>query len=303
MSTQFRNGVYYSRLNVPSDLKPFLNKREVVRSLNTSSYRDANLLAVRWEAHIADLFTHLRQNAHAMTKQQIHSLVNDYMYSTLEECEDERAAGEVSQQQHDGVTFAIIDALETNDIDLTYNRLGRISRTADELLEQRDIQLGPNRLDGTVWGVGASQIFPTASEDVLGQDKWQAGPAFLWAHLAPKPGGFNVGALAQHWWSYAGDDDRDNTSLTNIQYFINYRLSKTELVGMTPNITYNWKTDDSDDALTLPIGLGYSNVIKIGSLPVRIAAEIQYSVVSPDNIGADWNFRLMFIPVIANPFR
>jgi hypothetical protein len=33
--------VYYSRLCVPTDLQPFLNKCEVVRSLNTSSYRDA----------------------------------------------------------------------------------------------------------------------------------------------------------------------------------------------------------------------------------------------------------------------
>jgi hypothetical protein len=47
--------------------------------------------------------------------------------------------------------------------------------------------LGPNRLDGFIWGVGASQIFPTAEEDVLGQGKWQAGPAVLVARLAPNP--------------------------------------------------------------------------------------------------------------------
>lgn len=163
--------------------------------------------------------------------------------------------------------------------------------------------LGPNRIDGAVWGVGLTQIFPTASEDVLGQDKWQAGPAVLWAHLAPKPGGFNYGFLGQHWWSYAGDDDREDTSQTDIQYFINYRYNKTVLIGMTPNIRYNWKADDSDDKLTLPVGLGISNVIKIGRLPVRIAAEVQYSLVRPDNIGTDWNFRLLFIPVIPNPFR
>jgi len=72
---------------------------------------------------------------------------------------------------------------------------------------------------------------------------------------------------------------------------------------MTPNIRYNWKADDSDDRLTLPVGLGISNVFKIGKLPVRIAAEIQYSVIKPDNIGTDWNFRPLFIPVIPNPFR
>lgn len=98
MNTQSRNGVYYSCLCVPSDLQPFLNKREVVRSLNTSSYREATLLAIRWEALVAELFTHLRHNMHIMTKHQIHSLVNDYMYSTLEECENERASGVISQQ-------------------------------------------------------------------------------------------------------------------------------------------------------------------------------------------------------------
>lgn len=161
--------------------------------------------------------------------------------------------------------------------------------------------VGPNRLDGFIWGVGASQIFPTAEEDVLGQGKWQAGPAVLFARLAPKPGGFNFGALAQHWWSYAGDSDREATSQTDIQYFINYRLSATELVGMSPNIRIDW-TQDSDNKLTLPIGLGYSNVVKLGPLPVRIALEAQYSVIAPDNVGSDWNVRLLFIPVIPNPF-
>ena len=147
MSTQFRHGVYYSRLRVPSDLQPLLKKREVVRSLNTSRYRDANLLAIRWEAHVADLFAHLRHNAHAMTKQQIQSLVNHYMHSTLEECEDDRAFGEISQEQYEGVTLAIHDALETNNLDLVFNRLGRISATANELMEQHGIRFDYNSVE------------------------------------------------------------------------------------------------------------------------------------------------------------
>ncbi len=162
--------------------------------------------------------------------------------------------------------------------------------------------LGPDKEDGFIWGAGVTQIFDTAEEDVLGQGKWQAGPALLLARLAPDVGGFNVGALAQHWWSYAGDGSREDTSHTDIQYFINYRLSATELVGMTPNIRINWKADDWDNAVTLPVGLGYSNVVKLGPLPVRLAAEVQYSVIKPDNIGAEWNLRFLFIPVIPNPF-
>jgi|APFre7841882724_1041349.scaffolds.fasta_scaffold05234_2 hypothetical protein len=161
--------------------------------------------------------------------------------------------------------------------------------------------VGPARDDGLIWGVGASQIFPTAAEDVLGQGKWQAGPAALFAKLAPAPGGWNMGAFAQHWWSYAGDSDRASTSQTDIQYFINYRLTGTSLVGMSPNIRIDWKADSSDK-FTVPIGLGYSNVYMLGRLPVRVAVEAQYSVIAPDNVGSRWNFRLLFIPVIPNPF-
>lgn len=160
---------------------------------------------------------------------------------------------------------------------------------------------GPARDDGFIWGAGISQIFPTAEDDVLGQGKYQAGPAFLVASLAPNPGGWNIGALGQHWWSYAGDDDREETSQTNIQYFLNYRLSGTELVGMTPNILINWKAD-SGEKVNFPIGLGYSNVTKIGPMPLRWAVEFQYSVIKADEYDADFNLRFMIIPIIANPF-
>ncbi|MBN8413843.1 hypothetical protein [Halomonas litopenaei] len=160
---------------------------------------------------------------------------------------------------------------------------------------------GPARSDGVIWGLGMTQIFPTAEHDVLGQGKFQAGPAALIARLAPNPGGWNMGLLAQHWWSYAGEDDREHTSQTDLQYFLNYRLSGTELVGMTPNVRINWEAD-SGEKVNFPIGLGYSNVIRMGNTPVRLAAEIQRSVIRGDEWDADWNLRFMFIPVVKNPF-
>ncbi|HIP40225.1 MAG TPA: hypothetical protein EYG88_12740 [Desulfocapsa sulfexigens] len=164
-----------------------------------------------------------------------------------------------------------------------------------------DIAIGPDRTDGVIWGLGVANIFPTASEDEVGQDKWQAGPAVLLAHLAPKVGGFNVGFFAQHFWSYAGDDDRPDTSLTDIQYFIQYRLSKTETLGMAPNIQYDWEAD-SDNALKLPIGFGYQNVTKVGNTPIKYGLEFQYYVVQPDDFGPVWNVRFIFVPVIQSPF-
>jgi len=40
-----------------------------------------------------------------ITKQQKNTLVNHYMHSTLEGCEDERASGEISQHQYEGITL------------------------------------------------------------------------------------------------------------------------------------------------------------------------------------------------------
>ena len=52
--------------------------------------------------------------------------------------------------------------------------------------------VGPNTVDGLVWGVGATQIFPSATNAVLGQGKWQAGPAGIVARLGTKSGGIGI---------------------------------------------------------------------------------------------------------------
>jgi len=76
---------------------------------------------------------------HGRTKQQIATLVRQYVEAALEECEADRAYSEITQDQHDGVTLAITDTLEQNDLDLTFNRLERISRTSGELPDEQGI--------------------------------------------------------------------------------------------------------------------------------------------------------------------
>jgi hypothetical protein len=147
------------------------------------------------------------------------------------------------------------------------------------------------------------KIFPTSTDDVLGQEKWQAGPAVLLAMMGKNPGDFNFGLLPQHWWSYAGKDSRKETSLTDIQYFINYKANVTALVGMAPNIRINWKADKNKDKFTVPIGLGYNDMAFMGKLPFRYGVEMQYSVIRPDNVGTKWNIRVYFIPIVPNLFK
>ena len=161
---------------------------------------------------------------------------------------------------------------------------------------------GPNKVDGFVWAAGITQIFPTASEDVTGQGKWQVGPAALLANFGKDVGDWNLGLLAQHWWSVSGSSKRQDTSLTDIQYFINYKASPTALIGMAPNIRINHEAD-SDDRYTVPIGLGYNELSFFGKLPFRWGVELQHSIVKPDNAGLDWNLRFYFIPILQNPFK
>ena len=147
---------------------------------------------------------------------------------------------------------------------------------------------------GLIWGVGPSFIFPTATRDALGQEKWQAGPAAVALHLGKQ---WIFGVLAQHWWSMAGADDRPNTNQSNVQYFLFRLLPDQWQIGMAPNLTVDWKADEGNE-VTFPIGLGAGKLVKLGKLPVKLTFEVDYAVVHPDDVGQRWSFRLQMIPVL-----
>jgi hypothetical protein len=178
----------------------------------------------------------------------------------------------------------------------------------------------PNRDDGFIWGVGPTVIAPTGT-DGLTQDKWQVGPAALVARLGKETGqpmnidSWNVGVLAQQWWDVGGSDSiTESTNQADIQYFLNYRVSNTALIGMTPNIQIDWEKSGSD-RFTVPVGLGYIDMFKVGPMPVRWGVELQYYVMKPDaNVGTsnpseyipyspDWNLKFFVAPVTLNPFK
>ena len=119
-----------------------------------------------------------------------------------------------------------------------------------------------------------------------------------------------VGAVAQHWWSYAGEDrlsintslgsvrvDRPDVNLTDLQYVIRYRVNAMTNIGIAPNIRYNWETDE----LSLPIGIGFDTLIKIASLPVKVGLEAYYYVQQDDEFGPKFMLRFLFVPVIPSP--
>ena len=73
--------------------------------------------------------------------------------------------------------------------------------------------------NGWIWGVGPVELVPSASDEVLGGDKWGLGPTSV---ALKQMGPWTVGLLANHIWSVAGDDDRGEINATFLQPFVSY---------------------------------------------------------------------------------
>ncbi|MEQ1767545.1 MAG: hypothetical protein ABL859_08980, partial [Methylotenera sp.] len=90
---------------------------------------------------------------------------------------------------------------------------------------------------GLIWGVGPALLLPTASEKVLGGEKWGAGPTFV--GLKQK-GPLTYGLLANHLWSYAGEGNRQDVNATFIQPFLSYITATKTTFTLNTESTYDW---------------------------------------------------------------
>ena len=63
------------------------------------------------------------------------------------------------------------------------------------------------------WGVGPAIAIPTGTDDLLGSGKLGLGPTGV---ALIQSGPWTYGALANHIWSVAGENDRDDVSATFI---------------------------------------------------------------------------------------
>ena len=154
----------------------------------------------------------------------------------------------------------------------------------------------PTSLEGggkLLWGAGFDLGMPTAEEDILGSGKYTAGPSGLLMYMGPD---WKVGGLVTQYWDYAGDSDRADVNMTNLQYFVFYSVSKTESIGASPNIICNWEASSGNEC-NVPLGIGYTKTVQFGKIPVRFGTELHYYVETPDDeVGGRWNLRFYVIP-------
>jgi hypothetical protein len=132
----------------------------------------------------------------------------------------------------------------------------------------------PRRL---IWGIGPALVMPTATNSVLGQGKWSAGPSLV---ALVQPGHWTIGALVSNVWNFAGESHRPPVNEMLLQYFVDYNMKKGWYITMQPSITANWKAT-SANVWTVPVGAGFGRIMKIGPQPVNLSLQLYGNVVYP----------------------
>lgn len=152
-----------------------------------------------------------------------------------------------------------------------------------------------DKKNGHLWGVGAAGTLPTATDSDVGGNQWRAGPELFGGII--RSWGL-AGALVSNQWNLGGANDESYSVLT-AQYFYAIGLGKGWQIASSPIITYDWNAD-SDQALTLPVGLGLAKTMKFGGKPWKFQAQVQYFVEQPDAFGPEWLLKFTISPVVQN---
>lgn len=151
--------------------------------------------------------------------------------------------------------------------------------------------LSPAKPGKIIWGVGPSIVMPTASNPLLGNEKWSMGPNVV---VLAQPGNMTLGALAANVWSVAGKSDREDVNQFMFQYFFDYGIGGGWALATSPLVTANWKTDKG--RWLVPIGGGVNKMFQ-GRVPVQIKLHVYWNAVRPDR-ASNWQIMFSVQPVI-----
>lgn len=136
-----------------------------------------------------------------------------------------------------------------------------------------------------IWGVGPVALLPTATDTLLGGEKWGLG---ITAVALTQSGPWTVGGLVNHVWSVAGDDARSDISNTFLQPFVAYTTPTAWTYTVNTESSYNWKSDE----WSIPVNAQISKLTRFGKQPVSIGAGVRYWADSSPNGPEGWGARM-----------
>jgi hypothetical protein len=137
------------------------------------------------------------------------------------------------------------------------------------------------------WILGGGPVFnyPTATDNVLGSQKWGAGPTVV---LLQQKEGWTYGALANQVWSFAGSSHRASVNSAFLQPFLSYTTATHTTFGINTESTYNWESDE----WTIPLNPTVSQLLKLMDRPVQFTVGGRYYAEAPRG-GPDWGLRFV----------
>jgi hypothetical protein len=147
--------------------------------------------------------------------------------------------------------------------------------------------LSPAKPGKIIWGAGPQLVFPTATNPVLGQGKWSAGPTLV---VLAQPAKWTLGFLVNNVWSFAGQSKRPDVNQMLFQYFINYNLKKGWYITWQPTLTANWEATNGG-RWVVPLGGGIGRIMKLGFQPVNLTMQFYGNAVHPPG-ASPWGMRL-----------
>lgn len=180
-----------------------------------------------------------------------------------------------------------------------------ISRTILPVVDQRDIFPGSGSQSGIgdvvqsfffspkaptaagwIWGAGPVFLLPTGSDALLSAEKWGAGPTGV---VLKQEGPWTFGALANHIWSFAGDQNRADVNGTFLQPFLSYTTPGAWTFTLNSESTYDWRANQ----WSVPINAVVSKVTKVGGQLISIGTGVRYWMETPDNGPEGWGVRVV----------
>jgi hypothetical protein len=129
-------------------------------------------------------------------------------------------------------------------------------------------------------------LWPTATDQDLGADKWGAGPTFV---ILKQQSGWTYGVLTNHIWSYAdasGGGQKPEVNATFIQPFLAYTWPDSTTLTLNTETTHDWTAD----TWNVPINLVASRIYDFGAQPVQFSVGGRVYADSPAG-GPDWGLR------------
>jgi len=163
-----------------------------------------------------------------------------------------------------------------------------ISRTILPVVSQKNIYAGAGKQSGVgdvvqsifispklptdsglIWGAGPVFLLPTASDPLLGAEKWGIGPT---AAVLKQDGPWTYGLLTNHIWSVGGKSSRKNINATFLQPFSSYTTTTATTFSINSESTYDWYSNQ----WAAPLNLQVSQILKVGDQLFSVAMGGRY---------------------------